>query len=110
MSRSGPAALLGLLHDGPQTGGDLVTAARDRFGSFFSVTRSQVYRELPALAEAGFVRLGKQGPRSSQQYVITAAGNKMEIWDSKKHKQLFDAFSSESFSDLGQQVMGGSQQ
>ncbi len=70
------AALLGLLHDGPQTGGQLVSAARERFGSFFSVTRSQVYRELPALADAGLVRLGKQGPRSSQQYVITAAGKK----------------------------------
>lgn len=70
------AALLGLLHDGPQTGGQLVSAARERFGSFFSVTRSQVYRELPALAEAGLVRLGKQGARSSQQYVITAAGKK----------------------------------
>ncbi|HCT77447.1 MAG TPA: PadR family transcriptional regulator [Micromonosporaceae bacterium] len=70
------AALLGLLHEGPQTGGQLVSAARDRFGSFFSVTRSQVYRELPALASAGLVRLGKQGPRSSQQYVITAAGKK----------------------------------
>jgi len=70
------AALLGLLHDGPQTGGELVSAARERFGAFFSVTRSQVYRELPALAEAGLVRLGKQGPRSSQQYVITAAGKK----------------------------------
>ena len=70
------AALLGLLHDGPQTGGQLVAAARERFGSFFSVTRSQVYRELPALADAGLVRLGKQGARSSQQYVITAAGKK----------------------------------
>ncbi|GAA3054165.1 DNA-binding transcriptional regulator, PadR family [Actinokineospora globicatena] len=70
------AALLGLLHEGPQTGGQLVSAARERFGSFFSVTRSQVYRELPALADAGLVRLGKQGPRSSQQYVITAAGKK----------------------------------
>lgn len=70
------AALLGLLHDGPQTGGQLVAAARERFGAFFSVTRSQVYRELPALADAGLVRLGKQGPRSSQQYVITAAGKK----------------------------------
>lgn len=70
------AALLGLLHEGPRTGGDLVTTARERFGSFFSVTRSQVYRELPVLAEAGLVRLGKQGPRSSQQYVITAAGKK----------------------------------
>ena len=70
------AALLGLLHEGPATGGQLVSAARDRFGSFFSVTRSQVYRELPALAEDGLVRLGKQGPRSSQQYLVTAAGKK----------------------------------
>ena len=70
------AALFGLLHEGPATGGQLVSAARDRFGSFFSVTRSQVYRELPALADAGLVRLGKQGPRSSQQYLVTAAGKK----------------------------------
>ncbi|KAA2262834.1 PadR family transcriptional regulator [Solihabitans fulvus] len=70
------AALLGLLHDGPKTGGQLVAEAGERFGAFFSVTRSQVYRELPALAEAGLLRLGKQGPRSSQQYVLTAAGKK----------------------------------
>jgi DNA-binding PadR family transcriptional regulator len=70
------AAVLGLLHEGPQTGGELVAGARERFGVFFSVTRSQVYRELPGLADAGFTRLGKQGPRSSQQYVITAAGKR----------------------------------
>jgi DNA-binding PadR family transcriptional regulator len=70
------AALLGLLHDGPMTGGQLVAAAGQRFGSFFSVTRSQVYRELPVLAEAGLLRLGKQGPRASQQYAITAAGRR----------------------------------
>jgi DNA-binding PadR family transcriptional regulator len=58
------------------TGGQLVAAAGERFGAFFSVTRSQVYRELPALAEAGLLRLGKQGPRSSQQYVLTPAGKK----------------------------------
>src|SRR5205823_580021 len=58
------------------TGGQLVSAAGERFGAFFSVTRSQVYRELPALAEAGLLRLGKQGPRSSQQYVLTPAGKK----------------------------------
>lgn len=70
------AALLGLLHDGPATGGQLVAGADERFGAFFSVTRSQVYRELPALSKEGLVRLGKQGPRSSQQYVLTAAGKK----------------------------------
>ncbi len=70
------AALLGLLHTGPMTGGQLVAAAGDQFGSFFSVTRSQIYRELPALSEAGLVKPGKQGPRGSQQYVITAAGRR----------------------------------
>ena len=40
------------------------------------MTRSQVYRELPALAEPGYVKLGKPGPRSSQPYAITAAGKR----------------------------------
>ncbi|MDN5750747.1 MAG: PadR family transcriptional regulator [Pseudonocardia sp.] len=70
------AALLGLLHEGPMSGGQLVVAAGERFGSFFAVTRSQVYRELPALASAGLLKEGRQGPRSSQQYVITAAGRR----------------------------------
>src|SRR3712207_2552745 len=70
------AALLGLLHSGPMTGGQLVAAATERFGSFFSVTRSQVYRELPTLAGAGLLKLGQQGPRASQQYAITAAGKR----------------------------------
>lgn len=70
------AALLGLLHAGPMTGGQLIAAAGERFGSFFSVTRSQVYRELPTLAEAGLLKLGKQGPRASQQYAVTPAGRR----------------------------------
>ncbi|MFP5068645.1 PadR family transcriptional regulator [Pseudonocardia nantongensis] len=70
------AALLGLLHGGPMTGGQLVAVAGERFGLFFSVTRSQVYRELPVLTEGGLLRLGKQGPRASQQYVITASGKR----------------------------------
>ncbi|WP_219412723.1 PadR family transcriptional regulator [Pseudonocardia nigra] len=70
------AALLGLLHSGPMTGGQLVSTAAERYGSFFSVTRSQVYRELPVLVDAGLLRPGKQGPRASQQYAITAAGRR----------------------------------
>lgn len=70
------AAILGLLHAGPMTGGELVAAAGEQFGGFFSVTRSQVYRELPTLAEAGLLRLGKLGARASQQYRITAAGKR----------------------------------
>jgi DNA-binding PadR family transcriptional regulator len=70
------AALLGLLHEGPMTGGELVAAAKERMGPFWSVTRSQVYRELPGLAEAGYVRPGKPGPRAAQPYAITAAGKR----------------------------------
>jgi DNA-binding PadR family transcriptional regulator len=70
------AALLGLLHEGPMTGGQLMSAAQRRLGAFWSMTRSQVYRELPALAEAGYVKLGKPGARSSQPYSITPAGKR----------------------------------
>jgi DNA-binding PadR family transcriptional regulator len=70
------AALLGLLHEGPMTGGQLMAAAQRRLGAFWSMTRSQVYRELPALADAGFVKLGKPGARSSQPYSITPAGKR----------------------------------
>jgi len=70
------AALLGLLHDGPMTGGQLMAEAERRLGAYWSMTRSQVYRELPALAQLGYVRLGKPGPRSSQPYAITPAGRR----------------------------------
>ncbi len=39
--------------------------------------------------------------------ILVAAVNKLEIWDSNKYKQLFDSFSSESFSDLANDVMAG---
>jgi DNA-binding PadR family transcriptional regulator len=70
------AALLGLLHERAMTGGELLTAAEERFGSCWTLTRSQVYRELPALASAGFVKAGQSGARSSQPYSVTAAGKR----------------------------------
>jgi MraZ protein len=39
--------------------------------------------------------------------VLSAAGDKIEIWDSNKYKQLFESFSPEAYSMLAQQVMGG---
>ena len=50
--------------------------AQRRLGAYWSMTRSQVYRELPALADAGYVKLGKPGARSSQPYAITPAGKR----------------------------------
>lgn len=68
------ASLLGLLHDEPMTGGQLMAAAESRLGPFWTTTRSQVYRELPVLADRGYVRAGKPGHRLSVPYTITAAG------------------------------------
>ncbi|HSV64924.1 MAG TPA: PadR family transcriptional regulator [Mycobacteriales bacterium] len=70
------AALLGLLHERPMTGGELIAEAQQRFGAFWSLTRSQVYRELPTLADAGYVKPGRVGPRASQPYAVTPAGKR----------------------------------
>ncbi len=53
-----------------------MAAAERRLGPYWSMTRSQVYRELPALAEMGYVKLGKPGPRASQPYSVTPAGKR----------------------------------
>lgn len=37
--------------------------------------------------------------------VLVAVGEKIEIWDSNKYKQLFDSFSPEEFSNLASSVM-----
>ncbi|WFE38510.1 helix-turn-helix transcriptional regulator [Micromonospora sp. WMMD998] len=68
------ASLLGFLHDGPMTGWDLLEHAQQRIGAFWSLTQSQVYRELAAMASAGLVRAGARGRRDRQPYEITDAG------------------------------------
>jgi DNA-binding PadR family transcriptional regulator len=67
-------ALLGLLRDGPRSGYDLVAAAQEVIGGFWTITRSQVYRELAALADRGLLEKGPAGPRDRQPYQLTAAG------------------------------------
>lgn len=68
------AALLGLLMDGPMTGWDLMVAAQERIGEFWTVTRSQVYRELTVMAERGLLSAGPTGPRERKPYQVTPAG------------------------------------
>ena len=68
------ASLLGFLHDGPLTGWDLVATAQHVIGDFWSLTQSQVYRELGALADAGLVEAGERGRRDRRPFAITDAG------------------------------------
>lgn len=68
------ASLLGFLHHGPMSGWDLAATAETVIGDFWSLTRSQVYRELASMADAGLVEAGERGRRDRQPYAITAAG------------------------------------
>jgi DNA-binding PadR family transcriptional regulator len=68
------ASLLGFLHAGEASGYELVGIAELVIGNFWSVTRSQVYRELTALAAKGLVEEGETGPRARRPYRLTDAG------------------------------------
>lgn len=68
------ASLLGLLHNGPMTGWELVSTAQTAIGAFWSLTRSQVYRELATMTDAGLLTAGARGRRDARPYTLTDAG------------------------------------
>ncbi|MEV6277001.1 PadR family transcriptional regulator [Nocardia sp. NPDC051832] len=68
------ASLLGFLHEGPMSGWDLTTLAQERIGDFWTITQSQVYRELAAMDTAGLVEKGPVGARDRTPYQITQPG------------------------------------
>lgn len=68
------ASLLGFLHAGEASGYELVGIAQAFIGDFWSLTRSQVYRELATLAERGLVTAGATGMRARRPYRLTDAG------------------------------------
>ncbi|KYH44459.1 PadR family transcriptional regulator [Branchiibius sp. NY16-3462-2] len=70
------ASLLGFLHDGPCSGWDLTRLVETRLGDFWSITRSQVYRELADLSRRGLVEAGETGRRDARPYTLTDDGRK----------------------------------
>jgi DNA-binding PadR family transcriptional regulator len=68
------ASLLGFLHDGTLSGYELAATAQRVIGEFWSLTQSQVYRELVWMAEAGLVVPGERGSRDRRPYALTDAG------------------------------------
>ncbi len=68
------ASLLGFLQERPMSGWDLVATAQALIGDFWTLTRSQVYRELTAMEAAGLVVAGPPGPRERRPYELTDAG------------------------------------
>ncbi|MFE3732487.1 PadR family transcriptional regulator, partial [Nocardia sp. NPDC059154] len=68
------ASLLGFLHQGELSGWDLVALAQDRIGDFWTITQSQVYRELATMHQNGLVDKGAAGARDRTPYRITEDG------------------------------------
>ena len=68
------ASLLGFLHERPMSGWDLVVTAQTTIGDFWTVNRSQVYRELTAMSDAGLVEAGAPEARERRPFTITPAG------------------------------------
>ncbi len=68
------ASLLGFIHDGAMSGYELAATAQGVIGDFWSLTQSQVYRELASMAEAGLVTPGERGTRDRRPYGLTDAG------------------------------------
>jgi DNA-binding PadR family transcriptional regulator len=56
------------------SGWDLVATAEALIGDFWTITRSQVYRELAAMEAAGLVSAGEPGRRDRRPYRLTRAG------------------------------------
>ena len=68
------ASLLGLLHERPMSGYELAATAQHVIGDFWTLTRSQVYRELAWMAEDGLVTAGERGARDRVAYTLTEVG------------------------------------
>ena len=68
------ASLLGFLHERPMSGWDLVATAQVLIGDFWTLTRSQVYRELAGMEAAGLVVAGPPGPCERRPFELTEAG------------------------------------
>jgi DNA-binding PadR family transcriptional regulator len=70
------ATLLGFLHAGDATGFALIAMAGGLFADYLPFTRSQVYRELQAMAAAGLLVASAPGSRHRVTYTITDAGRR----------------------------------
>jgi len=68
--------MLGLLSQiGPINGNALSRCADVMIGDYWTLTRSQVYRELQTLDELGYIAAGPAGPRASRDYALTERGS-----------------------------------
>jgi DNA-binding PadR family transcriptional regulator len=75
------ASILGLLAREPLSGWEIFAEFECSIGQFWSITRSQIYREIQTLAGGGLLVIGASGARERRVCTITAAGREtFRIW------------------------------
>lgn len=70
--------ILGLISNGDKTGYEIMTVFRDSLSHFWTAQRSQIYRELQAMEEAGWIsqtRVLQTGKPNKNVFSITPAGH-----------------------------------
>jgi DNA-binding PadR family transcriptional regulator len=73
--------LLGLLAGGERTGWELTRDFDTSLANVWGASHSQIYPELAKLEAGALIRKAAAGPRGSQRYAITAAGQSaVEDW------------------------------
>jgi len=74
-------ALLGLLHEQPASGYDLMQVFNASLQNIWPATQSQVYSELTKLAASGLLTVSAEGPRGRKEYTLTDAGRaELQHW------------------------------
>ena len=68
------ASILGLLCRGPMSGWEVYAGYERSIGNFWSLSRSQVYREIRTLASAGYIEVGETGARERRTCTVTVLG------------------------------------
>lgn len=75
------ASVLGFLSIGPMTGWSMNELAQVSVNHFWSMSKSQIYRELASLTELGLVEAEAAGPRNTKRYWLTPDGRtRLHAW------------------------------
>ncbi len=72
-------AVLGLLRDGPATSGEIFSRASVRLGGVWSLTRSQVFKELNSLRRVGFVDM-RRVAGNRKFWISFSGGRALDGW------------------------------
>lgn len=77
-------SILGFLCETPMSSQDIMTAAMERIGPFWSLTTSQVYAEIQRLEEKGLIKQASTGTYARRIFSVTPSGKEIFLLEINK--------------------------